>query len=76
MDFERICGKSSALGVELKCGEEMIDEMCRLFKRLPHGPMRYLPNLGSKPMDTTLPTAAASALSINAGGNADGHAQP
>ena len=54
----------------------MIDEMCMVFKRLPHGPVRYLPNLGSKPMDTALPTAAASALSINAGGNADGHGQP
>ena len=50
--------------------------MCMIFKRLPHGPVRYLPNLGSKLMDTALPTAAASALSINAGGNADAHAQP
>ena len=35
MDFKRIYGKSIALVVELDCGEEMIVEMCKLFKKAP-----------------------------------------
>eukprot|EP00959_Pyramimonas_sp_CCMP1952_P335828 7032088-Pyramimonas_sp.AAC.1 len=31
----------------------MIVEMCKLFERLPRGPVRYLANLGSKRVDTT-----------------------
>ena len=37
MDFKRHCGKSTAVIVELDCGEEVFVETCTLFKRLPRG---------------------------------------
>ena len=38
--FKRQCGRGCALIVELDCGEEIMVDTCKLFKRLPKG-VRY-----------------------------------
>ena len=37
MDFKRKCGKGTAVIVQLDCGEEVMIETCKLFKKLPRG---------------------------------------